>query len=261
MSSLRRPLMAGNWKMYKTVPEALALMDGLAQALPKLNAAEGPQVVVCPPYTALAAVANWIESSHSLIGLAAQNMESRPEGAYTGEVSSAMLCDIGARWVVLGHSERRQYYNETDSAVNAKTQAALAAGLTPIICVGETLEERESGATDAVVTRQVVAAIQAIAPTDFAKLVFAYEPVWAIGTGKVCDGDEANRVCGLIRQTLAKSGHADATRILYGGSVKPDNVDALMAKSDIDGALVGGASLDAASFARIVQGALQGVAV
>ena len=261
MAAQRRPVMAGNWKMYKTVPEALTLMNDLAEALPKLSTTEGPEVVVCPPYTALAPMGLWIDNNHSLVGLAAQNMGSKNEGAYTGEISPLMLTDLKVQWVVLGHSERRQYFNEIDSAVNAKVIAALANGITPIICVGETLEQRESGTTDAIVTAQVTGAISNISPNDFSKLVFAYEPVWAIGTGKVCEGDEANRVCGVIRNVLATVGDATATRILYGGSVKPDNVDALMAKSDIDGALVGGASLKADSFARIVQGALQGVGV
>jgi triosephosphate isomerase len=188
-------------------------------------------------------------------------MESRENGAYTGEISPLMLQDLAVKLVIIGHSERRQYYNETDITVNEKTKSALAHHLTPIICVGETLQQREAGDTDAVVCCQVEAAVREISPADYSKLVFAYEPVWAIGTGKTCDSAEANRVCALIRQTLSKQGNAEQTLILYGGSVKPNNTKELMSQSDIDGALVGGASLEADSFSEIIRQALATTAV
>jgi triosephosphate isomerase len=180
-------------------------------------------------------------------------MSQHAEGAYTGEISAEMLLDVGCDWVVLGHSERRTYYGETDQGVNAKAKVALERGLTPIICVGETLEQREAGETDALIRTQTLAAVQGIDPKQYSKLVFAYEPVWAIGTGKVCESPEANRVCALIRSILAESGDASQTRILYGGSVKPDNAQELLNQSDIDGALVGGASLTVAQFWPIIQ--------
>lgn len=249
----RRILIAGNWKMYKTTSEAKAFVEALANTISPIPQSALPQVVIAAPYTTLATVKAAIDQHQVQAEVAAQNMESKHEGAYTGEISPAMLLDIGVKTVVIGHSERRQYYNETDESVNAKTLAALREHMTPIVCVGELLSEREAGQTDAVVERQVLEALKGIDANQFAKLVFAYEPVWAIGTGKVCESPEANRVCGLIRSILNRSGNGEAVRVLYGGSVKPDNITELLGQSDIDGALVGGASLDPASFFKLIE--------
>ena len=246
----RRPVIAGNWKMHKTVAEARALAKGLVDKLG--GASGGPEVVLCPPFTALAAVAEVIEGSGLKLG--AQNMSWHPKGAFTGEIAPGMLVDLGVTHVILGHSERRQLFGETDENVNRKVEAALATGLVPIVCVGETLEEREAALTDNVVIVQVQRALQGIEAPHVARLVFAYEPVWAIGTGKTCDSAEANRVCGLVRDTIGRmtdDATAQAVRVQYGGSVKPDSIAEQMAQSDIDGALVGGASLEVDSFAAI----------
>ena len=255
--SSRRYLIAGNWKMYKTVAEAKEFTRTLYDQIREEESLL-PDIVLCPPTIALDAVVHAIEKTlgGAPFSVGAQTMESHDEGAYTGETSPKMLADLEVEYVVIGHSERRQYYNEVDETVNAKTKAALAHQLTPIVCVGESLEQRESGQTDTVVTSQVEAALQGIAASDFEKLVFAYEPVWAIGTGKTCEADEANRVCALIRQTIGKKGSAEQTRILYGGSVKPENSDQLLGQSDIDGALVGGASLKTDSFSAIITAAV-----
>ncbi len=249
----RRPVIAGNWKMYKTTKEAVAFTEALAAKVSALPKDSLPQVVLCPPYTALSTVRETIKRLHAPFLLAAQNMESHDEGAYTGEISPIMLKDLDVNPVVIGHSERRQYYGETDEAVNAKVLAALRHQILPIICVGETLEKREQGQTDPVIERQVEKAIEKVDPSQYEHLIFAYEPVWAIGTGKVCEAAEANRVCALIRSILNRTGSGEKTRILYGGSVKPDNTHGLMSQSDIDGALVGGASLEAESFYRIIE--------
>ncbi|MBM3270988.1 MAG: triose-phosphate isomerase [Candidatus Sericytochromatia bacterium] len=246
----RTPIIAGNWKMYKLQAEARAFCRSLPE-----NARESrdPIVVVCPPFTALQVVAAELAGTQVLVG--AQNCDYHKEGAYTGEVSPAMVADAGCQYVILGHSERRQYFAETDGGVNMKAHAALAHGLVPIICVGEKAEEREVQLTDNVVIIQVQRALLNLSPEQVSGLVFAYEPVWAIGTGKTCDAREANRVCGIIRETVerhAGPGPADDVRILYGGSVKPETIGEQMAQPHIDGALVGGASLDAASFGRIV---------
>lgn len=246
----RRPVIAGNWKMHKTVAEAKELARGLADKVG--NHAGGPEVVLCPPFTALAAVAEAIAGTGLKLG--AQNMNWHAKGAFTGEIAPNMLVDLGVTHVILGHSERRQLFGETDENVNRKVAAAFAAGLVPIVCVGETLEEREASLTDNVVIVQVQRALQDIAAADVAKAIFAYEPVWAIGTGKTCDSPEANRVCGLVRDTVARmtdAATAQAVRVQYGGSVKPDTIAEQMAQSDIDGALVGGASLEVDSFAAI----------
>jgi triosephosphate isomerase len=263
MGTLRRKLIAGNWKMYKTTTEAAAFVDVLAEHLRSLPSHDAalPEIVLCPPYTTLQTSGEAITRANAPFVVAAQNMESRDQGAYTGEIAPPMLLDLGVRWVVLGHSERRQYFNETDDAVAQKMAAAFAHGMTPIVCVGESLAEREAGQTDHVIERQLAPLLAVLTSpgtdsTAAARLVIAYEPVWAIGTGRVCEADEAGRVCGLIRHHLRESapaGLADATRILYGGSVKPENTQALMAQPDIDGALVGGASLDADSFYRIIE--------
>ncbi len=246
----RRPVIAGNWKMHKTVAEARDLAKGLVDKLG--SASGGPEVVLCPPFTALAAVGEVIKGSGLKLG--AQNMNWHAKGAFTGEIAPSMLVDLGVTHVILGHSERRQLFGETDENVNRKVEAAIAVGLVPIVCVGETLEEREAALTDNVVIVQVQRALQGIPAAEVAKMVFAYEPVWAIGTGKTCDSPEANRVCGLVRDTIGRmtdDATAQAVRVQYGGSVKPDTIAEQMAQSDIDGALVGGASLEADSFAAI----------
>ncbi len=249
---MRKPLIAGNWKMFKTLPEALALVGALRDDL-----GQGPvshEVLVAPPFTALQAVAKALAGSHILV--AAQNMHSEKEGAFTGEVSPAMLQDAGASHVILGHSERRQLFGETDEGVGRKARAAFDHGLTPIACVGETLGEREAGRIFEVVERQLDRALERLTPDEASTAVVAYEPVWAIGTGKVATPQQAQEVHAFIRKRIATTHGepvAQATRILYGGSVRPDNVDGLMAQADLDGALVGGACLKADSFLRIVR--------
>ncbi|MBK8190972.1 MAG: triose-phosphate isomerase [Vampirovibrionales bacterium] len=258
-SAARRYLIAGNWKMYKTLDEA---RDFTRQLYNQAKAADSAlaDIVLCPPATALERVAHTVRELQAPFAVGAQTMESREQGAYTGEISPGMAVDCGATYVIIGHSERREYYNETDATVNAKIKAALAHDLTPIICVGESLAQREDGVTDDWVAQQVNAAIEGLDAAVFPKLTFAYEPIWAIGTGKTCEAAEANRVCALIRRTLAQRGAAQLTRILYGGSVKPDNSRELLSQSDIDGALVGGASLDPEGFTRIINDALALVA-
>jgi triosephosphate isomerase len=248
---VRTPLIAGNWKMYKTLSEAIALVGALRDELGK--GPVGHEVLVAPPFTALQAVAKALEGSRILI--AAQDMHHEKEGAFTGEVSPAMVKDAGASHVILGHSERRQLFGETDEGVGRKTRAAVDHGLTPIACVGETLAEREAARIFEVVERQLDRALERLTPDEASTAVVAYEPVWAIGTGKVATPEQAQEVHAFIRRRIATT-HGDAvaqaTRILYGGSVKPDNVDGLMAQADIDGALVGGACLKAESFLRII---------
>src|SRR5262245_14696554 len=246
----RRPLIAGNWKMYGTRAEAERLLSALKAAVPDLSDRE---VVVAPPFTALETAARVLAGSP--IRLAAQNLHWQPQGAFTGEVSGPMLKELGCSYVIIGHSERRQYFGETDEHVARKVRAAQRDGLVPIVCVGETLDERERGETPTIITRQVRGALQNQEKTAVAALVIAYEPVWAIGTGRTATPVQAQEIHRAIRITLVDifdQQTADAVRILYGGSVKPDNIDGLMAQWDIDGALVGGASLQADSFARIV---------
>jgi len=247
---MRKPIIAGNWKMFKTTGEARDLVRQLKGALADVDAVE---IVVGPPFTALDTVSEELKGAN--ISVAGQNMYWEESGAYTGEVSPLMLKDIGCTHVIIGHSERRQFFNETDATVNKKVKAALKAGLTPIACVGETLEERESGATMEIVGRQIRDGLEDLAPQEMAKIVIAYEPVWAIGTGKTATPQQAEEVHHQIRSIIAQRADSVAQniRILYGGSVKPDNVDELMAQPDIDGALVGGASLQADSFVRIVR--------
>lgn len=247
---MRIPVLAGNWKMNKTTKEAVDLCCGL---ISRVKAITGRQIVVCPPFTALQAVGEAIKGTN--IALGAQNLFWEESGAYTGEVSPLMLKDLGVEYVIIGHSERRQYFGETDDSVNRKARVAVAHGLTPIICVGESLEQREAGQTETLVKTQVEKALAGIEAADARKIVIAYEPIWAIGTGKTATASEANRVIGLIRSTLVAlydAGTAAAIRIQYGGSVKPENIAELMQQPEIDGVLVGGASLDAESFARIV---------
>jgi triosephosphate isomerase len=247
---MRKPIIAGNWKMYKSTGEALELVRQLKVALADVDSVE---IVVSPPFTALATVVGELKGSH--ISVAGQNMYWEESGAYTGEVSPLMLKDIGCTHVIIGHSERRQFFNETDGTVNKKVKAALKTGLTPIVCVGETLEERELGATMKVVERQIRDGLDGLSPREMEKTVIAYEPVWAIGTGKTATPQQAEEVHQLIRSIIAQRADSVAQdlRILYGGSVKPDNVDELMAQPNIDGALVGGASLQADPFVRIVR--------
>ena len=246
---MRKPVLAGNWKMYKTAAETSAFFESFIPLVSKSHHAE---IVICPPFvnipTAIAAARN------TAIEVGGQDLFWLREGAYTGEISAPMLSSVGCRWVIVGHSERRQYFHETDETVLKKTQSALAAGLTPIVCVGERLEERESGATELVLRTQCGAGISGLTPEEFARIVIAYEPVWAIGTGKTATPEIAAHAHRVLRAELAIhfGEAADSSRILYGGSVKPDNVKGLMAQEGIDGALVGGASLDAASFAAIV---------
>ena len=246
---MRRKLIAGNWKMYKTATEAVALVGEIEKGV---SGAPG-DALVAPPYTALVAVV--AAAKGSPLAVAAQNMHFEKEGAYTGEVSAAMLKDVGVTHVILGHSERRQYFAETDEGVAKKTKVALDSGLTPISCVGETLAEREAGRTMEIVGRQVDAILNSVTADEAKRVVIAYEPVWAIGTGKVATPEQAQEVHAFIRQRIAaKHGKAvaEVVRVLYGGSVKPDNVKGLMALPDVDGALVGGASLKADSFLKLV---------
>jgi triosephosphate isomerase len=248
MTMARTPLVAGNWKMHKTVAEAREL----AAAIVRATMPSGVDVVVCPPFTALADVVKVVEGSAVRVG--AQDVFWEPQGAFTGEVSPVMLADLRCRYVIVGHSERRQYFGETDEAVARKARAVFAHGLTPIVCVGERLEEREAQQTEGVVSRQSEIATAGLKAEQLRHLVMAYEPVWAIGTGRAATGQEANRVIGLIRQTLARQDAAASAhaRILYGGSVTPDNVGEFSQQPEVDGALVGGASLDAEKFIAII---------
>ncbi|HBG17527.1 MAG TPA: triose-phosphate isomerase [Firmicutes bacterium] len=248
---MRRPIIAGNWKMFKTNSEARLLVTGLKE---KLAAVHDVEVVVCPPFTALASVAELLKDSK--IALGAQNLFWEEEGAYTGEVSPVMLRDLGCQYVIIGHSERRQYFGETDQQVNKKVKAALRHQLLPIICVGETLEQREAGETDSLVSSQVEKALTGVGAEQIPKVVIAYEPIWAIGTGRSSTGEDANKVITLIRKTIAQQYQqeiADQVRIQYGGSVKPDNIKEFMSQPEIDGALVGGASLKVDSFNSIIR--------
>lgn len=244
------PVIAGNWKMYKTSADAIALVQELKTLVSQTSDRE---IVICPPFTTLAAVKPVLAGTN--IKLGAQNLNWETQGAFTGEVSAPMLKDVGCEYVIIGHSERRQFFAETDENVSRKLKAALTAGLIPIVCVGESLSEREAGITSTVVSRQVKLGLGSLSPEEAKSTIIAYEPIWAIGTGLTASAEDANAMCSFIRLTLTGmfgTAVADAMRIQYGGSVKPDNVDELMATSDIDGALVGGASLKAADFARIV---------
>jgi len=248
---LRKPIIAGNWKMYKTVREAVAMVSELTGLI---KGAESVEAVVCPPFTALHAVIKAVEGSNIKVG--AQNMHWENQGAFTGEVSPAMLKEVGCTYVILGHSERRQFFGETDENVNRKVKAAYKNGLLPIVCVGERLEQREQGVTEKVVQTQVQGSLAELQDNEAANLIVAYEPVWAIGTGKTASNEDAQEVIGFIRNVIAGMyGRelADQVRIQYGGSVKPDNISGLMQQKDIDGALVGGASLEAGSFAALVK--------
>jgi triosephosphate isomerase len=248
---------AGNWKMFKTRPEAQSFVTSLAEDMPTHAHVDA---IVCAGYTLLGILGETVSRTGIPLTIAAQNMEAHEEGAYTGEVSPLQLKEVNVHTVVLGHSERRSYYNETDATINAKLSVALQHEMLPIVCVGETLEDREAGRTDALVAFQVSEALRDRRPECMAKIIVAYEPVWAIGTGKVCEAAEANRVCALIRQEVAKTFGAPAAeklRILYGGSMKPDNALELLSQSDIDGGLIGGASLTPASYRQLLQMASQ----
>ena len=247
---MRKKLIAGNWKMYKTVTEALTLVEGLKK---EVNHVDDVEIVVAPPFTSLTTVFKALQASN--IFLASQNLFYEKEGAYTGEVSGAMLKDVGCQYVIIGHSERREYFSETDEMVNKKIHAALSVGLSAMVCVGESLEQREKGKTFDIIGNQVKSSLEGCREKEMESIVIAYEPIWAIGTGKTATPDQANEVHSFIRQTLSETispGVAEATRILYGGSVKPSNAKELMSQSDIDGALVGGASLTADSFSEII---------
>jgi triosephosphate isomerase len=246
----RTPAIAANWKMNTTVAEA----EALAQALiPDLVQVPSVDRIICPPFISLTAVAGYLLGTG--IKLGAQNCHAEPKGAYTGEIAAPMLAGI-AEYVILGHSERRQYFGETDEIVKGKIQAVYAAGLTPILCVGERLEENEAGQTTAVIQRQLHGALDGVEADSLPRIIVAYEPVWAIGTGKAATPEVANDVIGMIRTTLGDilgAATAQGIRIQYGGSVTPDNFDGFIRQSEIDGALVGGASLVASSFGSIVQ--------
>jgi triosephosphate isomerase len=245
----RKPVIAGNWKMYKTIEEASSFFSSFSsKPIP-----DDVEVVICAPYLCLPALTKLAEPT--LVGIGAQNVHWEKEGAYTGEVSIPMLQEIGVKYVIVGHSERRAYFAETDQTVNEKVKAAVQAGLIPIICVGETWEEREKEETKQVVERQVRRAFEGLSPEQASKSILAYEPVWAIGTGKASTAEDAGEVISFIRQTIATiyDGQVAASvRIQYGGSVKPDNISTFLAHPDIDGALVGGASLKPDSFRSLV---------
>ena len=246
----RKKLMAANWKMYKTPEQARAFVRDF---LPLVSGHDRDEIVICVPYVDLAASIDSAKGSNVAVG--AQNVHWEKEGAFTGEISAAMLLDIGCTHAIIGHSERRQYFGESDDTVNLRLKTALEAGLTPIVCVGEVLEEREAGLTEDVLRRQCVRAFHKVSTKKAGRLVMAYEPVWAIGTGKTATPELASDAHAVIRSEAAKifgDDFAADLRILYGGSVKPENAKALMSQEEIDGALVGGASLDPKSFAAIV---------
>jgi len=247
---MRRPVIAGNWKMYKTQAEARTYFAALA---PLVRGCVHSDIIVAPPFTALAAAVDAAKGTP--ISIAAQDMHGEPEGAFTGEVSAAMLVEAGCRAVIIAHSERRQFFGETDETANKKVKAALAAGLSPILCVGELLAEREGGMTEEVLARQFSGGVAALTGAEFSRIILAYEPVWAIGTGRTATPEMAAEAHRFLRGQAAASftpERAAGLRILYGGSVKPDNIKGLMAQVEIDGALVGGASLSAEAFASIV---------
>jgi triosephosphate isomerase len=251
----RKPMMAGNWKMHYTHLEAIQVVQKLGFRLDDKDF-DRVEVVVCPPFTALRSVQTTIEGDRLPIGLGAQNCHWESHGAYTGEVSPPMLAKLNVKYVIVGHSERRELFGETDEIVAKKQRAVLGAGMAPIVCVGETLDEREQGATDAKVRAQVEAAFSRLSSDDALRCVVAYEPIWAIGTGRNATPDDANTTIRVIRDHLRASlgdAVADGLRILYGGSVKPGNIAELMAMPEVDGGLVGGASLDPDEFARVIR--------
>jgi triosephosphate isomerase (TIM) len=250
---LRKPIIAGNWKMNMLPAEGVGLVNGLWKEIQGFAEVE---VVVCPPFTDIEQVSRAIRDGSMSIGLGAQNMHWEDSGAFTGEVSPAMLLEFGVTHVIIGHSERRQFFGETDQGVNRKVKSALEHGLIPIMCCGESLKQRDAGETEGTVTNQVKCGLFELDDKQVSRVVIAYEPIWAIGTGKAATADDAEEVCAIIRATLQNdydTGVADSVRIQYGGSVTPDNIGDFMAEKDIDGALVGGASLKPDVFARIVR--------
>ena len=254
---MKRPLIAANWKMYKTIAEAVTVVASIKAGLHKLSESS---VVICPPFTALAAVGQALKESP--IDLGAQDMHPEPEGAFTGEISPMMLKDVGCRYVILGHSERRNYFHEKDAFINQKVKEALKFSLIPIVCIGETLAEREARQAFEVVKAQFDGSLKDLTADDIQRTVIAYEPVWAIGTGRTATPEQAEQMHSYIRRLLhEKYGEENSSRvlILYGGSVKPENMAALMQKPNVDGALVGGASLRAESFSQIVLHAVESV--
>jgi triosephosphate isomerase (TIM) len=254
MNKERPLIIAGNWKMNKTVTEALALVDDLKNGLANIKEVD---IVVCPPFTALCEVAKAIRGSN--IRLGAQDMSEHNPGAYTGEIAAEMLKELSVRYVILGHSERRQYHKESDELISKKARAAHAASLQPIICVGETLAERETGQMEKVLETQVRGSLAGLSKEQIVETIIAYEPVWAIGTGKTATTAQAQEAHGFIRGLLVKlfdEATAQRVRIQYGGSVKPSNARELMSQPDVDGALVGGASLEARSFAEIIKNSI-----
>ena len=248
---MRTQIIAGNWKMHTTFAEASILVEGLKKALAATTT--NRQVVVCPPFTGLSTVTDLVADTDIAVG--AQNMYFEEKGAFTGEVSPVMLSDIGCEYVILGHSERRQYFGETDETVNKKIKTALRFAMTPIVCVGESLEQREADETEAFITTQIDAGLAGLTADEVKTIVIAYEPIWAIGTGRTATSAQAEEVCAFIRKriaTLFGADAADCVRVLYGGSVKGSNAAELLAEADIDGALVGGASLKADDFMAII---------
>ena len=259
----RKPIIAGNWKMNLLQADAKALFEGIKGFVKDFSAQQLPTVVVAPVFTSLSVV-NSVKCDcgcgENKINVAAQNCHWENSGAYTGEISAKMLTSTGVEYVIIGHSERRQYFNETDETVNKKLHAAFNHGLTPILCVGEYLEERESGQTEAVIEGQITKDLEGLTEEQVKELVVAYEPIWAIGTGRTATSEVANETCGFIRKLVAKLYNeetAEAIRIQYGGSVKTSNIDELMAQSDIDGALIGGASLVAEDFIYLANAAVR----
>jgi triosephosphate isomerase len=247
---VRTPVFVANWKMHMTAAEAVAFAEAF---LPQVRDADGVDIAIAPPFTALDRLARALAGSN--VGLAAQNVNPEPKGAFTGEIAPGMLAEFGCRYTIVGHSERRTYYGESDAYVANKAAALLSARITPIVCVGESLEEREAGRTIDVVAGQLAGSLALVPELRASELVIAYEPIWAIGTGRTATPETAQQVHAFVRERMrARFGAAgDAIRIQYGGSVKPENVDDLMAQPDIDGALVGGASLDPAAFSQIVR--------
>ncbi len=246
----RKPLIAGNWKMFKTCPEAVETARQLVKLIADNTAVD---VMIAPPFTSLMPVSDVVKGS--CVALGAQNLFWEPEGAYTGEISSAMLVSAGCSYVIIGHSERRQYFGETDITVNKKIKAAIKDNLIPVVCVGESEKERESNDTFSVLDKQVAKGLENLALSDLETLIIAYEPVWAIGTGKTATSKQAQEIHQYLRSLIEKNfgnNLANSVRILYGGSVKPDNIKELMLMPDVDGALVGGASLNAETFSKIV---------
>ena len=259
----RKPIIAGNWKMNLLQADAKALFEGIQGFVKDFTAQQLPTVVVAPVFTSLSVV-NSVKCDcgcgENKINIAAQNCHWEKSGAYTGELSVEMLADAGCSYIIIGHSERRQYFSETDEMINKKAKAILAGGLIPIICCGETLEQREAGVTDEHIATQIRAALNGLSEEEISKSVIAYEPIWAIGTGKTCDSIEANRVIAMIRNVVKQvstEAAGEAIRILYGGSVKPSTIEEQMSQSDIDGALIGGASLTAESFNEIISNTMK----